>query len=92
MHLPWYNKINTIAKDNNARLIDLANYNNYDKTMFHTCDGHWNKKGNKLKYVLIHTFFLLLYSQVFSQNTQLISFSKSKKLLIKLYKDNPATL
>ena len=47
MHLPWYNKINTIAKDNNARLIDLANYNNYDKTMFHTCDGHWNKKGNK---------------------------------------------
>jgi len=35
---------------------------------------------------------LLLSSQAFSQNTQITSFSKSKKLLLKLYKDNPVTL
>jgi len=44
----------------------------------------------QLLIILITT--LLLYSQSFSQNTQITSFSKSKKLLLKLYKDNPVTL
>jgi hypothetical protein len=47
MHLAWYEKINKIAKNYDARLIDLATYKNYDKTMFFPCDNHWNKKGNE---------------------------------------------
>ena len=35
---------------------------------------------------------LLLSTQSFAQNTQITSFSKSKKLLLKIYKDNPVTL
>jgi hypothetical protein len=47
-HLAWYEKINKIAIDHDAKLIDLANYKNYDTTMFQSCDGHWNKKGNEI--------------------------------------------
>ena len=35
---------------------------------------------------------LILSSHASSQNTQISSFSKSKKLLLKVYKDNPVTL
>ena len=45
-----------------------------------------------MKYLLIIISILLLYSQAFSQNSQITSFSKSKKFLRKLYKDNPITL
>ena len=45
-----------------------------------------------MKHLLIILSFLLLSSQAFSQNTQITSFSKSKTLLLKLYKDNPVTL
>ena len=46
-----------------------------------------------MKHLLIILISLiLLSSQAFSQNTQITSFSKSKKLLRKLYKDNPVTL
>jgi len=45
-----------------------------------------------VKHLLIILSFLLLSSQAFTQNTQITSFSKSKKLLLKLYKDNPVTL
>ena len=45
-----------------------------------------------MKHLLIILSFLLLSSQAFTQNTQITSFSKSKKLLLKLYKDNPVTL
>jgi hypothetical protein len=48
MHLAWYDKINKIAKDYDAKFIDLATYKNYDKTMFLSCDGHWNEKGNEM--------------------------------------------
>ena len=44
-----------------------------------------------MKYLLIIISILLLSSQAFSQNTQITSFSKSKKLRLKLYKDNPVT-
>ena len=42
--------------------------------------------------LLILISFILLSSQAFSQNIQITSFSKSKKLLLKLYKDNPVIL
>ena len=46
-----------------------------------------------MKHLLILIVLILLYYfQAFSQNTQITSFSKSKKLLLKLYKDNPVTL
>ena len=45
-----------------------------------------------MKYLLILITFILLSYQAFPQNTQITSFSKSKKLLLKLYKDNPVTL
>jgi deoxyribonuclease-1 len=45
-----------------------------------------------MKHLLIILFLIFLSSQAFSQNTQITSFSKSKKLLMKLYKDNPVTL
>ena len=46
-----------------------------------------------MKHLLILLISILLFSsQAFSQNTQITSFSKSKKLLLKLYKDNPVTL
>ena len=45
-----------------------------------------------MKHLLILLSFLLLSSQAFPQNNQITSFSKSKKLLLKLYRDNPVTL
>ena len=45
-----------------------------------------------MKHLLILLTILLLSSQTFSQNTQITSFSKSKKLLLKLYKVHPFTL
>ena len=46
-----------------------------------------------MKHLLIPLFLLLLLcSQAFPQNTQITSFSKSKKLLLKLYKNHPVTL
>jgi len=45
-----------------------------------------------VKYILIIISLIILSSQAFSQNTHLTSFSKSKKLLLKVYKDNPFTL
>ena len=35
---------------------------------------------------------VLLYPQVFSQNNQITTFSKSKKHLLKIYQENPITL
>ena len=45
-----------------------------------------------MKHILILITLILLSSHAYSQNTQITSFSKSKKLLLKLYKDNPVTL
>ena len=45
-----------------------------------------------MKYLLIILSLLLLSSGAYSQNTQITSFSKSKKLLLKIYKENPVTL
>jgi deoxyribonuclease-1 len=45
-----------------------------------------------MKLLLIILSFILLSSDVYSQNTIITSFSKSKKLLLKVYKDNPVTL
>ena len=45
-----------------------------------------------MKHLLIFLSFLLISSQAFTQNTQITSFSKSKKLLLKLYKVHPVTL
>jgi len=46
-----------------------------------------------MKYTqILFTLLIFSYTQVFSQNTQITSFSKSKKLLLKVYKDNPITL
>ena len=47
MHLIWYDKIKTIATNYDAKFIDLATVKDYDASMFFSCDGHWNKKGNK---------------------------------------------
>ena len=48
--------------------------------------------GNQVKHLLILLSILFLFFQASTQNTQITSFSKSKKLLLKLYKDNPVTL
>jgi len=45
-----------------------------------------------VKYILIIISLIILSSDAYSQNTQITSFSKSKKLLLKVYKDNPFTL
>ena len=45
-----------------------------------------------MKHLLILLSLIILSSVVYSQNTQITSFSKSKKLLLKVYKDNPFTL
>ena len=45
-----------------------------------------------MRHILILITLILLSSQAFPQNTQITSFSKSEKLLLKLYKDNPVTL
>ena len=45
-----------------------------------------------MKHLLIVFSLFLLSFQAFPQNTQITSFSKSKKLLQKVYKDNPFTL
>ena len=47
MHLIWYDKIKTIARNYDAKFIDLATVKDYDASMFFSCDGHWNKKGNE---------------------------------------------
>ena len=52
-----------------------------------------NGKIDKLmKHLLFFFLILLLSSDAYSQNTKITSFSKSKKLLLKVYKDNPVTL
>jgi len=45
-----------------------------------------------LKILITIVLILILSSHASSQNTQISSFSKSKKLLLKVYKDNPVTL
>ena len=45
-----------------------------------------------MKHLLILLSILFCSSQAFPQNTQITSFSKSKKLLLKVYKDNHVTL
>ena len=45
-----------------------------------------------MKHILIILSLFLMNSHVFSQNTHITSFSKSKKLLLKLYKAHPVTL
>ena len=45
-----------------------------------------------MKHLLIIISLIILSSDAYSQNTQITSFSKSKKLLLKVYKDNPFTL
>ena len=52
-----------------------------------------NGKIDKLmKHLLFFLLILLLFSDLYSQSTQISSLSKSKKLLLKIYKDNPFTL
>ena len=52
-----------------------------------------NGKIDKLmKHLFFFLLILLLSSDLYSQNTQISSFSKSKKLLQIVYKDNPYTL
>ena len=50
------------------------------------------KTINQMKHLLIILSILLLSSYSYAQNTQITSFSKSKKLLLKVYQDNPYTL
>ncbi len=45
-----------------------------------------------VRHILPIFCLVLLPSYAYSQNTQITSFSKSKKLLLKVYKDNPYTL
>ena len=45
-----------------------------------------------MKYLLIIISLIILSSHAYSQNTQITSFSKSKKLLLKLYKVHPVAL
>ena len=45
-----------------------------------------------MKLFLIIAILLSTPFQIIAQNTQITSFSKSKRLLLKLYKDNPVTL
>ncbi len=45
-----------------------------------------------MRNILIILSILLLSYNAYSQNTQITSFSKSKKLLLKVYQDNPYTL
>ena len=45
-----------------------------------------------MRLILIILSLILLSYQAFPQNTQITSFSKSKKLLLKLYKAHPVTL
>ena len=45
-----------------------------------------------MKHSLIILSLMILSSHAYSQNTKITSFSKSKKLLLKVYKDNPYTL
>jgi len=47
--------------------------------------------GNIMKHLLFLLSIILLSFQAFP-NTQITSFSKSKQLLLKLYKDNPVTI
>ncbi len=67
---------------------------------FRVCQADWcyildyteSPVGTQVKHILIILSLIFLSSQAFPQNTQITSFSKSKKLLLKLYKDNPVTL
>ena len=54
-NLKWYLDLNTIAKDNQTLLIDLADYTNFDeyKNFIFECDQHWNEKGHKFVYNII---------------------------------------
>jgi len=45
-----------------------------------------------VRHLIITLSLIILSSHAFSQNIQITSFSKSKKLLLKVYKDNPYTL
>ena len=45
-----------------------------------------------MKYIVIFIYLIFFSANAYSQNTQITSFSKSKKLLLKVYKDNPVTL
>ena len=45
-----------------------------------------------MRHIQIFLLIIFLSSQAFSQNTQITSFTKSKKLLLKLYNDYPVTL
>ena len=45
-----------------------------------------------MKHLLISLFFLFISSEAYTQNSKITSFSKSKKLLLKVYKDHPFTL
>ena len=45
-----------------------------------------------MRHLFITLSLIILSSHAYSQNIQITSFSKSKKLLLKVYKDNPYTL
>ena len=45
-----------------------------------------------MKYIVIFIYLIFFSANAYSQNTQITSFSKSKKLLLQVYKDNPVTL
>ena len=52
----------------------------------------FNEEKISMKLFLIIAILLSTPFQIIAQNTQITSFSKSKRLLLKLYKDNPVTL
>ena len=52
----------------------------------------FNEEKISMKLFLIIAILLSTPFQIIAQNTQITSFSKSKKLLLKLYKDKPVTL
>ena len=59
-NLKWYLDLNTIAKDNQTLLIDLADYTNFDeyKNFIFECDQHWNEKGHRFVYnILINELY-----------------------------------
>ena len=45
-----------------------------------------------MRLILIIISFFFLFSQAFSQNTQITSFLESKELLLKIYEDHPVTI
>jgi len=58
--LSWYTKLKKLSKKQNFKVIDLAMEKNDEYSLTHiedgisnwflSCDGHWNKNGNKMAF------------------------------------------